>query len=226
MGVGPGWRCLEVGAGAGSIARALSAVVGAGGSVLATDIDLRFLAGAHETNLEVRAHDITTDPLPPAEFDLAHARGVLEHIGETPARALARMVDAIRPGGVVVVEDPDWSVFDAQELPPSFGVVHRRLRDAYIAATGYDPTLGLRLPGLLRAAGLVEVEASAHVSTMYGGTPSMEWYVLGIDRALPALIEAGVLDQDLADAALAEVRDPTCTLLSPLRVAAWARKPS
>ena len=42
IGVGDGWRCLEVGAGGGSIAAWLARRVGAGGCVLATDIDTRF----------------------------------------------------------------------------------------------------------------------------------------------------------------------------------------
>jgi hypothetical protein len=136
------------------------------------------------------------------------------------------MVAATRPGGVVVIEDPDWSVFDTQPLPPAFARLHARLREAYVASSGYDPILGLRLPELLRAAGLVDVTASARVSTMYGGTPSMEWYVLGIERAVPALAAAGIVDEDLAARGLAEVRDPACTLLSPLRVCAWGRTPA
>jgi hypothetical protein len=53
----------------------------------------------------------------------------------------------------------------------------------------------------------------------------MEWYVLGIERALPALVAVGIVEQALADAALAEVRDPACQLLSPLQVTAWGTKP-
>ena len=43
LGLGPGWRCLEVGAGSGSVARWLAAKVGPEGSVLATDIDTRWV---------------------------------------------------------------------------------------------------------------------------------------------------------------------------------------
>lgn len=41
LGVSCGWRCLEVGAGHGSIARWLAERVGPTGSVLAADIDPR-----------------------------------------------------------------------------------------------------------------------------------------------------------------------------------------
>jgi predicted O-methyltransferase YrrM len=43
IGVGAGWRCLEVGAGAGSVVRWLSGRVGPRGRVVAVDIDPRFL---------------------------------------------------------------------------------------------------------------------------------------------------------------------------------------
>ena len=73
-GVGPGWRCLEVGAGGGSIATWLADRVGASGSVLATDIEPRFLTALAAPSLQVRRHDIGVDALPQGAFDLVHAR--------------------------------------------------------------------------------------------------------------------------------------------------------
>jgi ubiquinone/menaquinone biosynthesis C-methylase UbiE len=97
LGVGEGWRCLEVGCGAGGVARWLAARVGPTGHVVATDLYPRFMAGEAAPNLDVRRHDIVTDPLEESAYDLVHARAVLEHI---PARveALAHMVRAVRPG--------------------------------------------------------------------------------------------------------------------------------
>ena len=88
LGVSPGWRCLEVGAGGGSIASWLCRRVGAAGPVLATDLDTRFPGAIEAPGLEVRRHDITTDALPDRAFDLVHARAVLEHL-PLPARARA-----------------------------------------------------------------------------------------------------------------------------------------
>jgi 2-polyprenyl-3-methyl-5-hydroxy-6-metoxy-1,4-benzoquinol methylase len=73
-GVAPGWHCLEVGAGGGSISNWLADRVGADGSVLATDIDTRYLESLQRPNLEARRHNIAVDPLPEGEFDLIHAR--------------------------------------------------------------------------------------------------------------------------------------------------------
>ncbi len=84
-GICPGWRCLEVWAGGGSIATWMAAQVGDTSFVLATDIDTRFLSGLQGRNLEVRRHDIVADPLPEAAFDMVHARPVLQHVPERDA---------------------------------------------------------------------------------------------------------------------------------------------
>src|SRR5262249_38742099 len=105
-GVAPGWRCLEVGAGGGSIANWLADRVGADGSVLATDIDPRFLESLQRANLEARRHNIAVDPLPEAAFDLIHARLVLMHLPERDI-ALARMIAALKPGGWLLEEEYD-----------------------------------------------------------------------------------------------------------------------
>ena len=97
LGVGAGWRCLEVGGGGGSVADWLCRRVGPGGSVLATDVDTRFLTAVRAPNLDVRRHDIVAEELPAAAFDLVHARTVLNHLGRRDL-ALRRMAAAVRPG--------------------------------------------------------------------------------------------------------------------------------
>jgi len=104
LGVGRGWRCLEVGAGDGSVARWLADRVAAEGQVVATDVDTRFLVGL--AGAEVRRHDILRDPLESGRYDLVHCRALLMHLRE-PEHAVARMIAALRPGGWLVVEEGD-----------------------------------------------------------------------------------------------------------------------
>jgi Methyltransferase domain len=73
--VAAGWHCLEVGAGAGSIARWLAATVGSTGRVVATDLDTQFLDDLPCPPVEVVRHDITRDPVEQDAFDLIHAAG-------------------------------------------------------------------------------------------------------------------------------------------------------
>lgn len=223
LGLAPGWHVLEVGAGGGSLARWLAEQVGPDGRVMATDIDLQFV-GDQPANVIVRQHDVAVDPLPARHFDLVHARAVLQHV---PAReqALANMVAATKPGGWVVVEDVDWLVFDAQQLPEPFATLSRTVRKAYTETSGYDGQWGRRMIGAFRGAGLVDIESRGKVVTMHGGTPSAEWYVLALERARPGLIESGLLLAELIDEALAQAREPSFAVLGPLAISAWGRRP-
>jgi ubiquinone/menaquinone biosynthesis C-methylase UbiE len=75
-----GWRCLDVGAGAGSLGRWLAERVGPTGHVVAADIDPRFLGGLREPNVEVHRCDITRDAVEQNCYDLVHSRFLLMHM--------------------------------------------------------------------------------------------------------------------------------------------------
>ena len=106
IGVEYGWQCWEIGAGPGSIAQWLCGQVGPSGSVLATDIDTRFLDRGGQPNLTICRHDIVLDPLPDNTFDVVHARLVLVHLPERE-QALDRMITALKPGGWLLAEEFD-----------------------------------------------------------------------------------------------------------------------
>ena len=64
IGVGEGWRCLDVGAGAGSVTRMLAQRVGSTGSVLAVDLDTTLLQALASDRIEVHHHDLLYTPAP------------------------------------------------------------------------------------------------------------------------------------------------------------------
>jgi SAM-dependent methyltransferase len=85
----------------------LAEQVGAGGHVLAADIDTTWLGeGDRGTGYEVLRHDVGGEPPPPGHFDLVHARLVLVHVPQR-AQALAAMVAALKPGGWLLLEEAD-----------------------------------------------------------------------------------------------------------------------
>ena len=86
-----------------------------------------------------------------------------------------------------MIEDIDWLEFDHQPLPEPFATLHHTLRTAYTAGAGYDGEWGRRMLATMRAMGLVDVESKGKVDTMHGGTPSAEWYVMALERAVPRL---------------------------------------
>jgi ubiquinone/menaquinone biosynthesis C-methylase UbiE len=107
LGIHYGLRCLEVGAGGGSVAVWLCERVGPSGGVVATDIDIQLLGNINLPNFEAIKHDITVDSLPESAFDFVHTRWLLHHL---PKRELVirRMIDALRPGGWLLLEDVDF----------------------------------------------------------------------------------------------------------------------
>ena len=139
LGIQPGWRCLEVGAGHGSVARWLAEQVDPQGKVVATDINPRFLTEIELPNVEVRQHDIRTEPLEPGMYDLAHCRSVLVHMLE-PQLVVRRIVVALRSGGRLLVEEGDASSVRAVEanhpLAESFNRQSRELLDRLMHSTG------------------------------------------------------------------------------------------
>ncbi len=223
IGVAPGWRCLEVGGGAGSLACWLAERVGETGAVLSTDLDLRF----HRTppaNLELRRHDITSDPLPAEHFDLVHARALLQHVPERE-RAVGRMLEALRPGGWILLEDSDFTPFEQQPRPAAFAALSDAMTQLSLRARDWDRHVGRKLLAWLRGHGLEEARAEGRVWTMRGGEDSAEWYVLAMESAGAGLARAGALPQATVAEALREARDPGFAILSPLSISAWARKP-
>lgn len=162
VGVAPGWRCLEVAAGGGSVACWLARRVGPSGTVTATDVDTRFLTARDlPQNVEVRRHDIDADPLEADAYDLVHSRALVEHLPD-PRHALERMAAALRPGGWLVIEAADFtplrSAWPEHASSSVFDRVARAFVDSMLADGIMDLLMAPRLPLLLERLGLVQVD--------------------------------------------------------------------
>jgi SAM-dependent methyltransferase len=223
LGLAPGWHCLDVGAGTGRLAQALAERVAPSGVVVAVDIDTRFLEPLAGPNLEPVALDVTERALPSAEFDLVHARLLLEHL---PARGdvVSSVIRAARPGGWVVLEDLDWST--ALVIDPPSDVhsrVARAIRSVY-TRHGYDPHYGRSLPRRLRAAGLTGVATRAESILLEAdpvhGVP--QWELLA-DRLGPQLLAAGLVDRDDLKVFHRLLHDGRTVCFAPLMVSSWGQ---
>jgi len=224
-GVGRGWHCLEVGGGGGSIASWLADRVGPTGRVLATDIDPRFLELVNLPNLEVQRHNIATDPLPEATFDLVHARLVLMHLPERE-RALARMISALKPGGWLIDEE-----FDAVSLFPNPAInsaevclqtqiaVNRLLDDG-----GVDRLFGRRLIGRLRAHGLISVSGEARSFMWQSGSTGAALARATYDLLQRALIDGNYITAQQFNEDVARLDDPDFLTPSATLWSAWGRR--
>ena len=115
LGIGPGARTLEAGCGNGSMSAWLAQRIAPGGRAVAVDLDLS-LAGADSPGLEFRQADILAGPVEPGNFDLVTARAVLHHVGDAGA-AVANLVASARPGGAILLIEPDFLPVSVAEPP-------------------------------------------------------------------------------------------------------------
>ncbi|MGW1767896.1 class I SAM-dependent methyltransferase [Streptomyces sp. NPDC002073] len=223
LGVGPGWTCLEVGAGTGTVARRLLGEAGVE-RVLAVDRDVRFLAEHPVPGLTTLQADVTADDFSPGLFRLVHARFVLMHL-PSPRETVSRLAGLLAPGGVLVVSDAVDLTTDSAPVTPFTRAVRamwQGLRDTI----GTDVSQVPHRIELLRAAGLEEVAAEIHVPPLTPGSPISRFWADTWGRARPAMIATGLVDDAGLDEALRYLDSPECTGLSPGMLTAWGRKPA
>ena len=226
LGVGPGWRCWEVGAGGTSVVSWLAKKVGPTGRVVATDIDTSRVASVARPPVEVRVHDVGAEESPGEGFDLVHARLVLVHVPDRE-KALRSMVKALRAGGRLLVEDADPAL---QPLlcPDEHGPEQQlanRLRHGFrklLADRGADLSYGRRLPRLLRESGLHRVEADAYFPVTSPACADLESAT--VRQIRDELVAAGLATSQDIDRHLANVASGAMDLATAPMVSAWGRK--
>ena len=224
LGIAPGWRCWEVGAGGPGVPAWLAARVGSQGHVLATDIDTSWLpAGAP---YEVRRHDVGTDPAPDGDFDLVHARLVLVHVTRRDD-ALRAMAGALRPGGWLLLEDADPALqppIHPDEYGPQQALANRLRRGfrTLLAQRGADLAYGRTLPRLLRTAGLSDVRAEAYFPVTGPACDALEYAT--VEQVRDRLVDAGLATRDEIDEHLANVAAGRLDLAMAPMITAWGRR--
>jgi SAM-dependent methyltransferase len=224
-GLAPGWRCLEVGGGGGSIARWLSERVGATGGVVVTDVDTRFLDSIDLPNMEVLRHDVTRDPLPSAAFDLAHTRMLLIHLPD-PDAVLLRLAAALKPGGWLVCEEFDSaSTLPEVETGPDEAALktHAAMRQLR-QDQGGDARYGRRLYSRFRRLGLANLGADGHLSMVSAGSPVATLLRASYELRRSAMVEAGYITPGEFDDDLARMDRPDFVMPSPTMWTVWGRK--
>lgn len=164
LGISDGLMCLDVGCGGGDVTRELARRVAPKGKAIGADLDSTKIEIARREaaelgigNVEFRLQDIREEK-PRPEFDVVYARFLLTHLSD-PASAINAFYAAVKPGGLVIVEDIDCSGCFVFPESRAFW----RLHELYCAAVrkrGGDPDIGPRLPLLLKDAGFAKVDLS------------------------------------------------------------------
>ena len=231
--VQPGCRCLEVGAGRGSMAVWLAKQVCESGHVVATDIDISYLKRLDVPNLEVRQHNILQDPLDAlgvGSFDLVCSRFMLFWLADKQETVIQRMVQCLRPGGWLVDEDGDWGTVAPvnPSHPCSAGYRGAYRAGEWWAARGYDPTFGRRLPILFESCGLENIRHEVTAEVASGGSPWARWW----EQTLEAIRGWELADHGVTEAREKEYKaliapwsDKSFWFLTALVHACWGQRP-
>jgi SAM-dependent methyltransferase len=180
LSLGPGWRCVDVGAGGGDVTVALAQLVGRDGRVYAVDSDpaardevARVAASLAQVVAITQAGE---DLLLPEPVDLAFCRFLLMHVIE-PVTVLRRMAGVVRPGRWVVAQEPITSAGRVGGTPLS-------MPDAR------HPDVGALLPALALEAGLEMVDAWAEAPAGAGPGPVTAYLesLTGVDPGGDAVV--------------------------------------
>ncbi|WP_461118027.1 class I SAM-dependent methyltransferase [Saccharothrix stipae] len=222
-GIRSGWRCLDVGAGGGSVAHWLAARCA---GVLATDVQPEQVPPA--PRLTVLRHDIVCDPLPDAAFDLVHVRLVLRHLPERDA-VLRKLVSALKPGGWLQVDEFDNSYSPVLRAPDREAAAlyetFLAVRDSVFDAYGVDGAWGRKAAGAMAEAGLVDVDPRVVVHTWRAGSPGVRLLAHTTHMLRDKLIGAGMSDGQLA-AVRELLADERFLATSPVVYSVHGRRPA
>ena len=225
IGVPVGARCLEIGAGGGSIARWLADQVGPGGHVVAVDLDTRWFRHDGSSQLEVREVDLVTGPIPEGPWDLIHERLVLQHI---PARldVLDQLVARLAPGGWLVVEDFDTGEVRTTDRAGPHHELIARMATAFnrlLAERGGASDFAADAWRHLRRRGLVNTGASGHVVFDIGGEGFTQVTAANARQVSDGLVALGVSVEDI-EQFIELLSDPDTIIGTPVLITAWGQR--
>lgn len=220
----PGWRCVEIGAGAGSIALELSSRVGTNGLVLAADIDPRFLDDFDGPGKDLITHDITAGPVPPGDFDFAHCRAVLTHVDDLPA-TVDNLVASVHPGGWLLCEEPDYGSMAACDPDHPHAADLASFHAIMTLSGRTNGYAGRQTFEALRLAGLTEIESETHGAIATGGSLLAQFRVDGLNNAKSMIMESGYFTEESFDRMLEMFHDPTFAYIENTWIATRGRVP-
>ncbi|MEW2251733.1 methyltransferase domain-containing protein [Streptomyces sp. NPDC006975] len=221
LGVGPGWRCLDVGAGTGTVSRRLLEEAEVT-SVLAVDRDVRFLAERPVPGLDLLEADVTADDFAPGRFRLVHARFVLMHLPEH-RRLVTKLAELVEPGGVLVLGDAVDLTSDRTPGTP-YTTVMRAMWQGLRDTIGTDVSWVPDYPHLLREAGLEPVAAEIHVPPLLPGSPISRFWADTWQRSRAAMLATGLVDDAAVDEAVRYLDSDACAALSAGLLTVWGWK--
>ncbi len=226
------WRVLEIGPGNGSLHRELRRRVGGPVDIVepSSVFRERIAALARRDGLgagRAWGSTLAEAALPARTYDLIFARWVFLFMPD-PAERIAQLAAALRPGGLLAIEDYERNTLRMLPTPPAWDAF-LAADHAFFASQGGHASIAGLLPGYYARAGLTLVEMTPTIKTGHPGSPVWRWlsaYFLGVMDQLGG--RAGFTRADasrLARAWLAAAESPASFLIGPTVVDVVGRRP-
>ena len=236
-GIARGMRVLDIGSGAGDVAFLAAELVGHAGEVIGTDRSPVALATARMRaqersldNVKFREGDPTVLEFD-RSFDAIVGRYVLM-FNSDPVALLKGVARHLKPGGVIVFHEVDWS--GARSFPPS--PTYDRCCDWIVQTfhkVGTNPTMGLNLSSVFLGAGLPAPTMGLN-AMVGGGTNDLSGIDLIGDLAAtmaPVMEQVGIattadlMPETLNERMRREVVRNGGVVVGRYEVGAWSRIP-
>ena len=233
LGLREGMTCVDVGCGGGDVTLELARRVGPHGRALGVDIDETKLEIARQdarqqgvANVAFEHSDVRHAP-GGIEFDCVYSRFLLTHLSD-PERVVRTLHSYLRPGGVLALEDVDFSGYFTYPPFPPF-VRYHELYCATVSRRGGDPNIGPRLPLLLKTWGFREV--GVHVVQPVGTEGEVKLLnAITMESIAGAVLEDGLATREEVDRLVRELyafaADPNTVAGVPRVVQSWGRRAS
>ncbi|MBK7428877.1 MAG: class I SAM-dependent methyltransferase [Saprospiraceae bacterium] len=230
-GIKTGLKCLDAGCGGGMMTYEMANLVGAEGYVTALDFDKDIIALNLKELEDLQIHNVNffqTDIYAlksNEEFDLIFARYLLSHLNNVE-EAFQILNKALRPGGIILVEDVQFSAHICTPFSEAFETYVRWYAEV-VALRGGDAELGPKLPELFFSGGLKSIEVEIAQPVGLSG-PAKQMSLLTLDKIKSALLDSKIADEiefDKVRLELESITNDEKTLISiPRTFQVWGRK--
>ncbi len=221
LGVSPGWRCLELGCGNGSIAQALAERVAPTGHVVASDIDLSYVGDPKVPCLEIRRIDVLQDEIEGGSYDFVVARALLHHL--MPARkAMQRMIAALKPGGLLLSIEPDMLPCTVAEPDSMHAFWQGWLK--WSLGAGIDYFIGRKIPAWMDSFGLEDVAGEGYTAQFNGNSDWATYWTETMRELAPPLLKSGYINEKMLQEFHTCYQDPHYWTSVITFTANWGRK--